>query len=343
MIYVLVSGGIDSLAAARLLREQQPDVTGLHLLTGYNELSPPAVAQLSQRAGIPVETLDCRSSFESAVVKYFVDAYCRGETPNPCIRCNMEIKFGMALDYARQQGVDTIATGHYCRIMKTDVGPVLRRGKDAAKDQSYFLAFLSSGQLQHSCFPLGAWTKEAVREMAAANDLAPVLRKESQDICFIPPGTSYGELIQQRLDRPPCPGEIEDMAGNIIGSHPGVHRFTIGQRRGINCPARVPYYVAVIDVSANRIRVGTREQLLVSRCRLRKVNWLDRPGMSRAAYSVQVRYQHCPAAAAVEAGPDDTAVVVFDKPQFGITPGQGAVLYTGDQVAGAGIIAESVP
>ncbi len=343
MVYVLVSGGIDSLAAARLLREQQPDVTGLHLLTGYNELSPLAVAQLSHRAGIPVEVLDCRSSFESAVGDYFVDAYCRGETPNPCIHCNMAIKFGVALDYARQQGAGKIATGHYCRIAASPDGPVLRRGKDSAKDQSYFLAFLRRGQLQHSCFPLGAWTKEEVREMAAAKDLAPALRKESQDICFIPPGTSYGDLIQQRLDRPPCPGKIVDMAGNVIGTHPGVHRFTIGQRRGINCPAPAPYYVSAIDVSANRIRVGTRDQLLVSRCRLRQVNWLARPGKSRAAYFVQVRYQHRPVAATVESGPDDTALIAFHTPQFGITPGQGAVFYDGERVAGAGIITESIP
>ncbi|MFP4040644.1 MAG: tRNA 2-thiouridine(34) synthase MnmA [Desulfosudaceae bacterium] len=342
MVYVLVSGGLDSLVAARLLRPCHDDVVGLHLLTGYNELSAEAVDLLSLRAGIPVETLDCRSSFEAGVIDYFVREYCRGQTPNPCIRCNSIIKFGVGLEYARQRGGDLFATGHYCRIADSPNGFVLRQGRDRYKDQSYFLAFLKGGQLDQVCFPLGDLTKTRVRDLARQDGLEPVIKKESQDICFIPPGSSYGDFIQNRAGQPPRPGRIEDLAGNVIGTHQGLHRFTIGQRRGINCPAEEPYYVAGIDVASNSIRVGTREQLHVRQCLVDQVNWRQLPDKSPASFSVRVRYRQQAAAALVEPLPEEKALITFQQPQFGITPGQGAVFYDHDKVAGAGVITPDI-
>ncbi|MEW6077738.1 MAG: tRNA 2-thiouridine(34) synthase MnmA [Thermodesulfobacteriota bacterium] len=338
MIAVLVSGGIDSLMAARVLKHEGERVIGLHLRTGYNDLSDEEVRLISERAGMPVETIDCRDAFQSLVVDYFIAAYLEGETPNPCLRCNPTIKFGLGLDYALNRGADSIATGHYCMIRREGGHPRLARGLDQQKDQSYFLALVTEAQLSRLCFPVGGMTKAAVQSLAREMELAPVVARESQDVCFIGREETYADLIGRQVGLTRQPGLIEDIRGNVIGEHGGVHLFTVGQRRGINCPAAKPYYVASIDRRSNRIRVGFREDLMIPECRVRAINWIGRGPDADFTCTVKVRYQHRPAPARVTLLPDFHARLTFEEPQFGVAPGQGAVFYENDIVLGGGII-----
>jgi tRNA-specific 2-thiouridylase len=338
MVSVLLSGGIDSLVAAYLLKQSYPRVSGIYLRTGYNDLSDRDVRAVSDRVDIPVEVIDCRREFKAGVVDYFTRSYLAGETPNPCLRCNPHIKFRIGLAHALNRGADFVASGHYCRTDASSPGGQLLKGVDPAKDQSYFLAFLSPEQLARIRFPVGHMTKKAVIALAGELGLAPVRSGESQDVCFIRPQESYGDFIARQIDPPPGPGIIEDLDGNVIGRHDGVHLFTVGQRRGINCPAAAPYYVAAIDVEQNRIRVGFRADLLTAHCRLREVNRISPLPADDFSCAVKVRYQHHAIPARVTLLPDDRAGITFDRPQFGVAPGQGAVFYQGDTVLGGGII-----
>ncbi len=338
MAAVLVSGGIDSLVAAYLLKKEYPRVLGIYLRTGYHDLSAENIRTISDRVGIPVETIDCRTAFKTAVIDYFIDAYLRGQTPSPCLRCNPSIKFNIGLEYALDRGADFLASGHYCRIRREEQCARLVRGADRRKDQSYFLAFLTPAQLSRIHFPVGDMSKTEVSALAVEKGLVPVANRESQDVCFIGKEETYADFINRQVHPPPRPGLIEDMQGKVMGEHEGVHLFTVGQRRGINCPAKKPYYVAAIDTDRNRIRVGFREDLFSVRCLAREVNWIGRPPKNDLFCSVKVRYQHHAAPAHVELLPAGQVRVTFDQPQFGIAPGQGAVFYQDDVVLGGGII-----
>lgn len=339
MIAALISGGVDSLVAARLLVEQGHDVVGIHLLTGYNELSSEDIRSLSNMVGIPVETVDCRRQFQETIIDYFTNAYLQGKTPNPCLWCNPRIKFGLGWEYAQSLGAEKIASGHYCRIDGAGDQLRLRRGADEKKDQSYFLGLLPADQLKTLCFPVGDMTKDAVRRAAEERGLAPVIKKESQDICFIRPQMSYADFIrQQGLPLPP-PGVIEDVHGKVIGKHPGIHHFTIGQRRGINCPAAQAYYVAAIDAETNKIVVGFRDELLVKQCVVEQTAWFVRPDRWPLFLSVKMRYRHPAVPVSVSLIDDERVSLDFDEPQFGVAPGQGAVFYDNALVVGGGIVA----
>jgi tRNA-specific 2-thiouridylase len=338
MVAVLVSGGIDSLVAACLLKKAHDRVVGLHLRTGYNDLTEENLRLISERAGIPVEVIDCRDAFQSSVIDYFVAAYLKGETPNPCLRCNPAVKFGLALDYALARGAEFVASGHYCVIRRDGGHPRLARGVDQQKDQSYFLAFVTPDQLGRLRFPVGEMTKTAVQALARDMGVAPVVARESQDVCFIGPKETYADFIGRMAGMDPRPGLIEDVHGNVIGEHDGVHLFTVGQRRGINCPAERPYYVAAIDRENNRVRVGFREDLLMSECQAREVSWIGRAPETGFSCAVRIRYQHRAAPALVTPLPDRHIRIVFEQPQFGVAPGQGAVFYQDDVVLGGGII-----
>jgi tRNA-specific 2-thiouridylase len=338
-VAVLVSGGIDSLVAACLLKQENPDVIGLHLRTGYNDLSEEEVRMISDRAGISVAVIDCRAEFQSAVIDYFIDAYLQGETPNPCLHCNPRVKFGLGLDHALKAGADFLASGHYCRSRQDQQGVQLVRGLDRRKDQSYFLAFLTTAQLSCLRFPVGGMTKPAVLTLAREMGLAPIVARESQDVCFIRKEETYADFIGRQVDLAPRPGVIEDVRGQVLGEHDGLHLFTVGQRRGINCPAKRPYYVAAIDFKNNRIKVGFREDLMLSQCLVREVNWIGLAPAGDLVCSVKVRYQHQAAPARVACLPGNRVRITFDQPQFGIAPGQGAVFYQEDIVLGGGIIA----
>jgi len=351
---IAISGGVDSMMAAyRLLQEGHP-VVGIHFITGYETDGPALsaltspqdhkasaagrIAGLADRLGIPFEILDLSAPFKQEVIRYFTDSYEKGLTPNPCMVCNPRIKFGALFDFARKLGAERLATGHYARIRTDGSGRFhLLRGADRTKDQSYFLAFLRQEQLARAVFPLGEFTKTSVKEMAAAKGLKPVTIGESQDICFIK-GLSYGEFLARQPDFTPQPGPIVDVDGNVIGRHNGLHLFTIGQRRGINCPASEPYYVVAIDKRRNRLIVGFKKDLGASQCRVTDINWICGIPPAPLKVKTRVRYRHQAAPSTVTPLDDRTAIVTFDQPEAAITPGQGAVFYQNDDVLGGGWI-----
>ena len=252
-IAVAISGGVDSLVAAFLLKEQGHAVTGIHFRTGYEKTAsdPPPVATIARRLDIPIEIMDLSEVFRETVVAYFVATYQAGRTPNPCLFCNPVIKFGHILTHVQGQGAQALATGHYARVITASTGGRrLYRGVDVRKDQSYFLARLDREQLQQARFPLGDLTKDEVRAIARRHGLTAADHAESQDICFVRK-SSYAEFLMDQEGFQAREGPIEDTRGRLIGRHQGLHNFTIGQRRGINCPAAQPYYVTALDPLRN--------------------------------------------------------------------------------------------
>lgn len=346
VIAVAISGGVDSMVAAFLLKQQGHDITGIHFRSGYEDdadpassrLIPPDIAAVGRQLDIPVEVLDLSQAFRQTVVGYFVASYQAGRTPNPCLVCNPAIKFGHILAHARQKGAAALATGHYARLA---TGPDRRRhlyrGLDARKDQSYFLARLNQDQLEGARFPLGELTKEAVRALARRNHLAPATGGESQDICFIRK-TAYHEFLQNQEGFQAREGLIEDTEGRVLGRHHGLHLFTVGQRRGINCPAAEAYYVIGLDHGRNRVIVGHRSALARRSGRVEDIQWINRPSRFPAAVSVQIRYRHRGAPALLKETTPDAAEIEFENPQDAVTPGQAAVFYRGDEVLGGGWI-----
>ncbi|OQX24123.1 MAG: tRNA 2-thiouridine(34) synthase MnmA [Desulfobacteraceae bacterium IS3] len=351
---IAISGGIDSLVAAYLLKDAGHDVVGVHFTTGYERESSVQISRqirnIGDRLGIKTEIADCSSEFKSKVVDYFIRTYLNGQTPNPCLVCNPCIKFGAVPDIARKDfGASRLATGHYARVIPSvethgcaslqdsRIRWRLLKGLDAKKDQSYFLAFLSQEQLASACFPLGEMTKSQVRELAASKGLTPVVKAESQDVCFIR-GTDYGEFLVRECGVKPEPGAIEDVSGKVLGEHRGLHLFTVGQRRGINCPATEPYYVVRIDRQNNRLIVGFKQDLLSWECRVSGINWIAQEPASPVKVFVRVRYRHNAAGCTLFPQDRRTAIVRFDSAQSAVTPGQGAVFYDGDEVLGGGWI-----
>ncbi|WP_419663414.1 MnmA: tRNA-specific 2-thiouridylase [Desulfosarcina variabilis str. Montpellier] len=340
-IAIAISGGIDSLVSAYLIKKQGVDAFAIHFLTGYEKPDSPGREALKahcQQLALPLVVVDLKTSFRSLVVDYFSNAYHSGETPNPCLVCNPLIKFGVLFEKARELGARNLATGHYARVAKNRQGRYqLFKGLDPHKDQSYFLARLTQEQLARACFPLGRWTKLETKALAEEKGLRPITRQESQDVCFIH-GTSYADFLAQtgRLDSKP--GEIVDTTGRVVGAHNGLHQFTVGQRRGINCPASQAYYVVRIDIRNNRLVVGFREDLSTDRCRVRDINWIAEMPRGPVAVATRIRYRHRAVASVVTPVGDAAAVVRFDLPQDAVTPGQGAVFYRGDEVLGGGWI-----
>ncbi|MBN1932018.1 MAG: tRNA 2-thiouridine(34) synthase MnmA [Desulfobacterales bacterium] len=336
LIAIAISGGIDSLVAAYLLKKQRYDVIGIHFISGYEKKQK--ISQIADQLDIHIEIIDCRAAFKSKIVDYFTRTYQAGKTPNPCLICNPTIKFGIVLDHALKMEASYLATGHYARIKKSGKDRYqLLKGVDRTKDQSYFLAFLSQNQLSTACFPLGGITKSKVLQLAGEKGLTPIRKKESQDICFIK-GQTYGEfLIRQETFRAQ-PGLIENVNGKVIGEHQGLHLFTVGQRRGINCPASEPYYVVRMDQKTNRLIVGFKEDLLSWKCRITNLHWIYRPTTSPIKVHTRLRYRHEAVASMLFPINVNTAMIKFKTPQMAITPGQGAVFYKEDEVLGGGWI-----
>ena len=344
MMAVALSGGIDSLIAAKLLIQQGHPVVGIHFVTGYESPDNPApqqlALQLSSRLGIDVYLMDAILPFQETVVDYFVRTYLSGLTPNPCMVCNPLIKFGTVLDYARSLGASFLATGHYAQITSASGGTLhLLKGIDPMKDQSYFLSRMTQNQLAYASFPLGGMTKSRVIQLGHDLELQPVHHGESQDICFIK-GRSYGEFLANQGGFVSPPGPVVTVAGKIIGEHPGLHLFTIGQRRGINCPAGQPYYVVRLDRKANTLVVGFKSDLPASSCGVSDINWIAGPPEFPARIYVRVRYRS-QAVCSTLFPTTDGVTVVFDVPQPSVTPGQGAVFYReDDEVIGGGWISD---
>lgn len=355
-IAVAISGGVDSMMAAHLLKAEGHEVFGVHFVTGYEPdkipeallgeiITPhdkkalhPALGKLADTLNIPIHILDFRAVFREKVVDYFVHTYLAGKTPNPCLYCNPAIKFGTLLTYAMEKGADKVATGHYARIEPSSGSRyLLKKGTDPVKDQSYFLAFSTQDQLERLVLPLGTYTKKEIVELAAHHGLSPSTQKESQDICFIPDG-DYQRFIERQPEFSRKPGPIVDVKGNVVGEHQGLHLFTVGQRRGINCPAKNPYYVGGIDVPTNTLFVGFREELATTACRVSQVNWITSPPPSAGRTHVKLRYRHREIPCTIHAHTSDSVLVNFHTPVFPVTPGQGAIFILDDVILGGGII-----
>ena len=346
-IAVAISGGVDSLVAAFLLKKDGHDVFGIHFRTGYESVSPdrsvttampPDITPIAGQLDMPVDILDLSKTFQDTVVTYFASTYQEGRTPNPCLFCNPVIKFGHVLSHAHQKGAQALATGHYARVQTgPDQRRHLYRGVDCAKDQSYFLARLTQDQLASARFPLGGLTKKKVRAIARKHDLVPTTRRESQDICFIKNG-SYHTFLQNQDGFQAQPGVIEDTGGRELGNHQGLHLFTVGQRRGINCPAAEPYYVIRLDHRQNRLVVGKKSELPRRSATVAHINWINRPEGFPADVNVQIRYRHDSAPAVIRETSPNSVELRFRQPQASITPGQGAVFYQGDECLGGGWI-----
>ncbi|CCK80273.1 tRNA 2-thiouridine(34) synthase MnmA [Desulfobacula toluolica] len=350
VIAIAVSGGIDSLVSGYLLKQKYKHVFGIHFTTGY-EKDLADMARLEKQLGFPVTCIDLSDAFEKKVVDYFIRTYLEGKTPNPCIICNKEIKFGELLKHAQNMGADFLATGHYATIInpicfpdKTICHCYLKKGMDSLKDQSYFLSLLSASQLEKIIFPLAGMTKKEVKQFADSKHLIPIHPSESQDICFIH-DNDFSGFITDKTGHHPKPGNIINHHGKIVGRHKGLHKFTIGQRRGIDCPAKEPYYVKKIDVKNNILEVCFKEDLSEKKMIVDQINWnvSDQKNISNittdmmANIMTKIRYSHKGALSSLSLK-GATVKVVFDEPQNAITPGQAAVFYKDARVLGAGII-----
>jgi tRNA-specific 2-thiouridylase len=307
-------------------------------ITNVLERARTRLIRMTDQLRIPIHIVDLRSEFQRRVVDYFTHTYQSGKTPNPCLTCNPSIKFGVLLEKARSLGATHLATGHYARIRAAANGRMqLFRGKDPQKEQSYFLARLTQDQLASAVMPLGDHTKEQTLKIAREKGLQPAASQESQDICFIRSG-DYSQFLKRQPGFSSHPGPIEDTEGNLIGQHNGLHRYTIGQRRGINCPASEPYYVVRLDTERNCLIVGFQHHLRTQSCRVSHINWIAQQPCKPRDITVRIRYRHQAVEARLNPLDDTCAEVLFKAPQSAVSPGQGAVFYQGDEVLGGGWI-----
>jgi len=339
-VLVALSGGVDSSTAAALLLEAGFNCEGVFMITSDQAHDTQADAEkIAKKLGIKIYVLDLRKDFER-ILEYFCSEYRKGRTPNPCVFCNRYIKFGKLWDFARNNGADLLSTGHYARILRINSQVGLYESLDPDKDQSYVLSMIDKDILGHIILPMGGHSKDQTRELAAKLGLGTEQRQESQEICFIP-NDDYVAVLEQRCPELARKGNIVDSSGRILSKHNGVHRFTIGQRRGLRVAMGTPYYVAKIDAESNTITLGPKEELLHRKLLAREVNWLARKPISPFRATVKVRYNDSGAAALVS--PEENgAVVEFDAPISAITPGQLAVFYvqegSNSRVFGAGWI-----
>lgn len=352
-VVAAMSGGVDSSVAAALLQDAGYEVIGVMMQLYPKDLplvepapggccsieSSDDARRVTDRMGIPFYLLNFEEVFAKEVIQGFAEEYLVGRTPNPCIVCNQKVKFAALAKKAEALGASYVATGHYVRKERDDATGRyhLYRGVDQRKDQSYVLYGLTQKQLAGAAFPLGGLTKAEVREEARKRGFVTAEKPESQEICFIP-DNDYGRFLRDYRPQAICPGEIVDTKGRVLGEHPGVAFFTVGQRKGLGIAAGKPLYVVRIEPDKNRVVVGDQEDCLAHECFVAGLNWFPwnaPPGVVDAA--VKIRYTASAVPATIE--PQDGGVrVLFHTPQRAVTPGQAAVFYEGDQVLGGGTI-----
>ena len=352
-IVVAMSGGVDSSVVAGLLSRDGHDVIGVTLqLYDHGAAVKKRGAccagqdihdarRVAERLGIPHYVLDYEERFRRAVMDDFADAYARGETPVPCVRCNQRIKFGDLLLLARELGADALATGHYVRKVDTRNGPELHQAVDVKRDQSYFLFATTRDELPVLSFPLGDMHKPRVREIARELDLPVAEKADSQDICFVPNG-DYTDIVRKMRPEASAPGEIVDEQGNVLGQHPGIIHFTVGQRKGLGLSGNgEALFVIRLDPKNRRVVVGPREAIRSRNMKLNGVNWLGSADVRSISCSVKVRSTRPPVPAWVRLGEGGSAEVSLSDAGDVIAPGQACVFYEsgGTRVLGGGWIA----
>ncbi len=340
---VAMSGGVDSSVTAALLNRQGYRVHGFYMALAQPDLEVQVarVRNVADRLGLDLEVIDLHDEFEELVLRYFRESYYQGLTPNPCAICNRAIKFGLFRETILAHGMDFMATGHYARIDRSDSnGPVrLLKGNDPKKDQSYFLCRLSQEQLSTILMPLGEYAKTRVYEMAAEIGIAGVHGQESQDVCFLSDNDVASFLARDALDGVKS-GTIVTIDNRELGRHEGIHRYTVGQRRGLGIPDTTPYYVVGLDPRGNRVIVGKKDDLLQKQLFADHINWLaGTPPSMPYDCEVKIRYRHTPAPAQINMEAEGNRLrISFEESQRAITPGQFAVIYQGDEVIGSGVI-----
>jgi tRNA-specific 2-thiouridylase len=351
-VVVGMSGGVDSSATAALLLEQGYDVIGITLKLWPQDCvsraedkccGPQAVTDaraVCHKLGIPYYLVDESAEFQRQVIQYFADEYKAGRTPNPCVMCNQNLKFGRLIDRANQLGAQFIATGHFARVEPSAEGTrtLLKRGRDPRKDQSYFLFSLRQDQLARAMFPLGEKTKDDTREVARHCQLKTAEKAESMEICFVP-DNDYGGFLQQANLVQKHRGDIVDLQGRVLGQHDGIEFYTIGQRKGLGISSPRPLYVIELDAGQNRIVVGDDNALDCDEFAADRCNWIafEAPPPEIEA-TVKIRYNHPGTPAIITPLPHGRAAVKLKQAQRAITPGQAAVFYQEDLVLGGGWI-----
>ncbi len=341
-IIIAMSGGVDSSVAAFLAKNKADEILGvtLSLLDSKTEDFNDAKA-VARRLGFSHRVIDMKAEFEKEVISRFIDAYENTKTPNPCVYCNRFIKFGLLGDYAKDNGYSYVATGHYARIVKENERYILKKGVDSSKDQSYVLYSLTQEQLKHTLFPLGGLSKTEVRDIALENGFVNARKKESQDICFVPDG-DYAGFIERYLGKTYTEGCFVDFEGNVLGTHKGLIRYTVGQRKGLGLALPKPMYVCCLCQADNSVILGDNSDLFSKTLDAEDINLITTDKINNSIrVEAKVRYSQTAQKATVWQTGENSIHIEFDEPQRAITKGQSVVLYDGDTVIGGGTICQN--